>query len=222
MANLVERFCVCVFCKMWNPHTHCNMKPAPGLTRTLVGSHLGLKCLLMPWQLITTMQISVKLNHNLPTPHTPYHTHHSQTCVTQKFIFQEMQSTFCFETFECVCGPITGEQCGVWRLNKGLLLIWGFIWRHPDQIWPLYGTIQNSWHQRHHFELIWRQTNQLWGELEIFFCCHRSLDENIVSDRCTFIKCTFTFMAGARITEIPVHLSLGWNSWEFHWWGHWT
>ena len=70
---------------MWNPHTHCNMKPAPGLTWTLVGSHLGLKCLLMPWQLITTMQISVKLNHNLPTHHTHHtplsHTPHTTACL---------------------------------------------------------------------------------------------------------------------------------------------
>ena len=80
---LVERFCVCVFCKMWNPNMHCNMKPEPGLTGTLVGSHLGLKCLLMPWQLITTMQISVKWNHNLPTHR--HKSHKSRNLYSQKF-----------------------------------------------------------------------------------------------------------------------------------------
>ena len=79
--------------------------------------------------------------------------------------------------FKCL---VTEQRCsGVWRLNKALLLISGFIWRHPDQILPVYGTIQNSWHRRHHFDLI-RTVPGLGWIAKPFFCnkC-RSSDENI-------------------------------------------
>ena len=110
LDGLVERFCVCVFCKMWNPHTHCNMKPAPGLTWTLVGSHLGLKCLLMPWQLITTMQISVKWNHNLPTHHTPHtpQPDRRDLCDTEIYILRNSASKY-------LC---------LWSHHRGRVLQW--------------------------------------------------------------------------------------------------
>ena len=167
-------------------------KPSRGLPASMVGSHLGLKCLLMTWQLMTRMQICVKWNHNLPTQ--PPQPTCRNLCDTE---IHRNPKHFLL----CVSCLIKGRQCcsGFWRLNKALLLILAFIWRHPDQILAVYGAIQNSWHRLHHFDLIRRQTNQLLDEPEIFL-----LPKKPRRKYCQWQLCTS--VAGARITEIPVHL----------------
>ena len=184
-GNLAEN--VCVFCKMWNPNMFCNQtRSCFWLPLWLVKKSAG------GWNaaaygmaaFMTTMQISVKWNHNLRTTAG----YNQPTYVTQRFTFREIQHTFHFllctmHIFKCVSCLVTEQCCsGVWRLNKALLLISSFIWRPIQTRSTVYGAIQNSWHRQQHFDLI-QTTQGLGGDFSV---AKKSWDENIVSDSCTF------------------------------------